>query len=262
MSHLDHPNVLRALGISLGGDGEVTALLMPSFGSNLQTWIEGRQPAKLASTVVEQPLRWAERACLIQVASGLAHVHARGIVHLDVKPENILVQGQHFAIADFGCCRTTGPCDPSVSGITHGMLPANRVNSAQYRPLELFELNCRSVQPSPRSDLWAFSCVAFEATAWMSPIWRRPGHLRRLFDGLDQSNRSSAQQWCDDRIKRHSPRVLAPILLDAMRAWSRDRKYVRASEMVLKLEALASVAEYVDHAVAEPHRPASADAEP
>ena len=108
-------------------------------------------------------------------------------------------------------------------------------------------MDCRSVQPSPRSDLWAFGCVAFEATAWMNPIWRQPGQMRRLFGGLDQTKRSSAQQWRDDRIKRHSPRVLAPILLDAMP----KSKYVRASELVLKLEALASVAEYVDHAVAE-----------
>jgi hypothetical protein len=80
----------------MGDDGKVTALLTPAYGSNLRTWIEGRQPAKLASIVAEQPLRWAERACLIQVASGLALVHARGIVHVDAKLENILVEGQQF----------------------------------------------------------------------------------------------------------------------------------------------------------------------
>ena len=73
MFHLDHPKVLRALGISLGGDGKVSLRQPAKLASTgvEQTCIEGRQPAKLASTDVEQPLRWAERACLIQVASGL-----------------------------------------------------------------------------------------------------------------------------------------------------------------------------------------------
>ena len=71
MFHLDHPKVLGGGGISLGGDGKAAALLMPSYGINLQTCIEGRQHAKLASTDVEKPLPLAERACLIQVASGL-----------------------------------------------------------------------------------------------------------------------------------------------------------------------------------------------
>ena len=61
MSHVDHPNVVRAVGLCWGDDGKVTALSLPLYASSLRTWIEGRQPAKLASTVVGQPVRWAER---------------------------------------------------------------------------------------------------------------------------------------------------------------------------------------------------------
>jgi serine/threonine protein kinase len=244
MSHMDHPNVLRAIGLCLGDDGKVTALLLPLYASSLRTWIEGRQPAKLASTVVEQPVRWAERACIVQVASGLAHMHARSIVHLDMKPENILVEGQRFSIADFGVCRTTSRAD----GVPDGVLPANRVNSLQYRPLELVEMQSRSVQPSPRWDLWAFGCVAFETTAWMNPSWRQPGPMRRLFGGLHMKPVREAEQRRDDRIRRHCPRALAPILFAAMPKSMPKSKSIRASELVLKLEALDTVAEY---AVAE-----------
>jgi hypothetical protein len=118
----------------------------------------------------------------------------------------------------------------------------------------------RRVQPSPRCDLRAFGCVAFEAMAWMSPIWRQPGQMRRLFGGLSMTSRSSVEHWRVGRIRRHGTRSLAPILADAML----KSKYVRATEVVLKLEALAATAEYADHAAekAVPQRPASAEAEP
>ena len=161
-------------------------------------------------------------------------------MHLDMKPENILVEGQRFAIADFGVCRTTS----RVDGIPDGTVPANRVNSLQYRPLELLDMPSRSVQPSPRWDLWAFGRVAFEATAWMSPSWRQPGPMRRLFGGMQMKPVRAAEQGRDDRIRRHCPRALAPILFAAMPKSTPKSKSIRASELVLKLEALDTVAEY------------------
>ena len=152
-------------------------------------------------------------------------------MHLDMKPENVFVRGKLFAVGDFGVCRATDRAE----GIPCGMVPSKEVNTATYGPLELFVMDWRSVQPSPRHDLWAWGCIAFEATAWMNPTWRRPGSMRRLFGEISMTPQATAEQWRNDRIKRYSPRALAPMLMAPMP----KTKYTRASELIMQVEALA-----------------------
>jgi len=57
----------------------------------------------------EQPLPWEEAVAIVRgVSSALSYAHAAGVIHRDVKPENILVAGEHAMLGDFGVARAVG----------------------------------------------------------------------------------------------------------------------------------------------------------
>lgn len=92
---------------------------------------------------------WPEvQGLLLDVLAALAHAHARGVVHLDVKPSNVLVTSAGRAVlADFGLARATGHIGPGTGSGT-----------PLYMAPELY--GGRPV--GPWTDLYAVGCAAFE----------------------------------------------------------------------------------------------------
>ncbi|KAH0579767.1 hypothetical protein H2248_002604 [Termitomyces sp. 'cryptogamus'] len=90
------------------------------------------------------------RYYIAQLADALAYIHSKGVMHRDVKPENLLLDA-HFrlALADFGTAKVLSP-DVSRS--------STFVGSPQYSSPELLS----SSHTCPASDLWALGCVLFE----------------------------------------------------------------------------------------------------
>jgi serine/threonine-protein kinase len=97
---LHHPLILPVFdsGSSPGGSGAVPCLwyAMP--------FVEGESLRDRLGRESQLPIDEAVRiGC--EVADGLGHAHARGVIHRDVKPENILLSGGHALLADFGIAR-------------------------------------------------------------------------------------------------------------------------------------------------------------
>lgn len=97
----------------------------------------------------------------LQIASGLSHVHDRGIAHRDIKPGNIRLGVDGAAkIVDFGLgafdkrIRRRAPDAPTEFMTTEG----TRLGTAPYMSPE--QVNGESIDH--RSDIWAFGCVLFE----------------------------------------------------------------------------------------------------
>ena len=106
---------------------------------------------------VEDALRIA-REC----ADALSYAHARGIIHRDVKPENILLESGHAVIADFGIARAmraAGASSLTGTGMAVG-------TPAYMSP----EQASGDEDVDGRSDLYALACVLYEMLAGQPPF--------------------------------------------------------------------------------------------
>jgi DNA-binding SARP family transcriptional activator len=114
--------------------------------------IEGETLRALIGRVVQLPVPQAVQVAL-EVADALAYAHDRGIVHRDVKPENILLESGHALLADFGIARaleSAGGEKLSQSGVVIG--------SPQYMSPE--QAGGRGVDG--RADIYSLGCVMYE----------------------------------------------------------------------------------------------------
>ena len=149
LSQLDHPNILPVLDWSTqAGTGSDSFLVLPYMESgNLRSLLRGRKfcpPALLLPRIRE-------------VAAGLDHAHSSGIIHGDIKPENILIGGVPGAarLADFGVARHF-VVEDMVATATR-VITKPQGASAYLSPEQL-----EADESSPRSDLYSLALVAYE----------------------------------------------------------------------------------------------------
>jgi serine/threonine-protein kinase len=99
-----------------------------------------------------------------QVAGGLDAAHARGLIHRDVKPANILLDGNGTAyITDFGLAK-----DTQGSMLT---LPGQALGSMDYMAPE----QIRGEQVTAATDIYALGCVVYECMCGRPPFADRQG---------------------------------------------------------------------------------------
>lgn len=154
---LSHPHILPLF--DSGEAGDLMYYVMPYVdGESLRTRI-----ARLRTLPVEEAARLAS-----EVAGGLAHAHAQGVVHRDVKPENILLSGESAVLTDFGIAQALDVPAGRLTGT--GLF----VGSPAYMSPEQVE-----GRADHRSDVYALGCVLYEMLSG-SPPFAGPTNLSLL----------------------------------------------------------------------------------
>jgi Tol biopolymer transport system component/tRNA A-37 threonylcarbamoyl transferase component Bud32 len=93
-ARLQHPNILPLLD-----SGEVEG-----FFFYVMPYVEGESLRDRLARGGELPIQDAVRI-LMEVADALSEAHAHGVVHRDIKPDNVLLSGRHALVADFGVAK-------------------------------------------------------------------------------------------------------------------------------------------------------------
>ncbi len=162
-AQLDHPNVVPIYD-AREEDGELLVAMRLVKGGDLRQRIDRDGPLAPAEAI----------ELLGQVASALDAAHAAGIVHRDVKPHNILLEGRRAYLSDFGLAKALGE-----SGAASG---ASVVGTAHYMSPEQW----RADRVGPAADVYSLGCVLYEAVTGIAPFARRDGEAEpRMPRGLD-----------------------------------------------------------------------------
>ena len=148
---LAHPNILPLL--DSGAAGDLLYYVMPYVaGESLRARMQRERTLAVDDAV--QIVR--------EVAQGLDYAHRQGIVHRDVKPENILLADGHAVVADFGIAR-------AVSAATDRRLTSGSIVGT---PLYISpEQVAAKDEIDGRSDIYSLACVLYELLAGSPPFF-------------------------------------------------------------------------------------------
>jgi serine/threonine-protein kinase len=123
-------------------------------------------------SIMTMPLP-AERVLLIasQILKGLEHAHAMGLVHRDLKPDNVLVEWRngrdHARIIDFGIAITTEGSEDSIGRLTG-------TGQVIGTPAFMAPEQARGSDVDGRADLYSLGMIMYEMIAGVLPFAGRP----------------------------------------------------------------------------------------
>ena len=147
---VEHPNLVRVLERGEAGGAVYLA----------SRYVEG---PTLEQRIAAGPIAPHEVAAIVAgIGAALDALHRAGLVHRDVKPANVLLEGPRALLTDFGVARGEGHTTLTKAGRV--------VGTSDYLAPEVI----RGEAAVPASDVYALGCVAYAATAGAPPFAGRP----------------------------------------------------------------------------------------
>jgi serine/threonine protein kinase/tetratricopeptide (TPR) repeat protein len=156
----NHPNIIRIKGVFF--DGPFAYILLPYYHRGSLRALLGKQ----------EPMSWvAVQDMFRQLASGVAYLHERGVVHADIKPSNIMIADDgRPVISDFGIAKdhgTLGVADVTLTTtVTNTTSGTGITGTMQYMAPEqlLRDPVSQKSKSTCMSDMWALGVTMLEVS--------------------------------------------------------------------------------------------------
>jgi serine/threonine protein kinase len=150
LARLNHPHLVRVTDFfEEGGNAYLVMDLVQ--GQSLADLIAARGPLP-----EDQVLEWTR-----QLLDALAYCHSQGVIHRDIKPQNVIIRPDGKAVlVDFGLVKLWDPRDPRTRTALRGM------GTPEYAPPEQYDATGHT---DPRSDLYSLGSTLYHALTGQAP---------------------------------------------------------------------------------------------
>ncbi len=213
-ARLQHPHILTLID-SGEADGFLYYVMPFVDGESLRTRLTREHELPLPDVL----------RILRDVADALAEAHAHGVVHRDIKPDNVLLRGHHAVVTDFGVAKAvseaTGRQQVTTAGVALGTPAYMAPEQAAADPAT-----------DHRADIYALGVLAYEMLAGQPPF----------IGTTAQAVLSAHMTQAPEPITRHRTVVPAPLAELIMRCLEKKPadRWQRADEILHQLEAMAT----------------------
>ncbi len=206
LSLFDHPHIVKLLDTSKGGE----------YRYFVMEYIEG---ITLKKHIIERGALDMEEILFLsrQILSALEHVHDKGIVHSDIKPQNmVIVASGDIKLMDFGISKALAAQSREIADVAVGTVQYVSPEQAEGKPLDHL------------SDIYSFGVMLYEMATGILPFIH------------ENANRIAAMHVHDEPIppsyiNESIPEGLERVILRAMEKDPIDR-FLSASELLCSLE--------------------------
>lgn len=215
-ANLQHPHIVPVL--SAGEIDGVPYYTMP--------FIEGES---LRARLAGGPLPMSEVVSVLRdVARALAYAHERGVVHRDVKPDNVLLAHGSATVTDFGIAKAISASRATESESTLTQLGTSVGTPAYMAP----EQAAADPSTDHRADIYSFGCMAYELLAGRTPFAGLAPH-KLLMAHMGERPKQVAE------LRPDTPPMLADLVMQCLEK-DPDARPQRAADLARVLDAVTS----------------------
>ncbi|HEY9730266.1 MAG TPA: serine/threonine-protein kinase [Drouetiella sp.] len=218
---IDHPNVIMVNDFGLLDDDTPFLVMELLEGETLGDRLKLHKTLSVDDAI---PL-------FIQVCFGLAYAHNKGIVHRDIKPNNIMLLNNmppgtegSVKIVDFGIAKYSAREGGEVQALT-------RTGEVFGSPLYMSPEQCQGGLVDHRSDIYSLGCVMFEALTGKPPLVGQNALLTMMKHQTEAA--PTLRDACDKTFPKKLEAVMAKML-----AKNADQRFQNLSDLAFELAAI------------------------